>query len=987
MFDSLVFRCVTLVGLSVVAGLGEEKVGYPVVDTGQERCYDTRGEIVFPMAGEDFYGQDAQFSAGKPAYRDHGDGTVSDLVTGLMWTKAPGKKVTWAEAVANAAKCRTGGYDDWRLPSVKELYSLIQFDGLDPDPMATGTAGLKPFIDTSVFDFSYGDPAAGERVIDSQFATTTIYTATTMGGNKTMFGVNFADGRIKGYPAESAGRRQKTYGVFYVRGNPAYGKNRFEDGGDGTVTDHATGLVWMKADSGTGMDWKAALEFAEQLELGGHDDWRLPNAKELQSIVDYTRSPDATGSAAIDPVFAATAIRNEEGKKDFGQYWTSTTHLGQRGAGAAVYVAFGRASGFMGPRGGGEKRLLDVHGAGSQRSDPKAGDASRFPQGRGPQGDVIRIDNLVRCVRGGGVKVVAEGPPVEEPAARGVAERGGRERGGPGPGAAMGEGMARSGPQAAGGGRFLQRFDRNGDGKVTKDEFDGPERRFRMVDKDGDGVVTKEESDNAPLPPGRGGSGAQPGPGAERAPVGPQPGRVVKQVAKKVERKAADAVGSGKPNIIVILADDMGWTGTSVAMVAGDAGTCSDFYQTPRIAGLANEGVRFSRAYSPAALCSPARAAILTGKSPAAVGITTPGRGGRAQVSQKLTGASQLREFPAAEETIAEVLGEAGYATAHFGKWHLPGSDPGAHGFDAHDGATGNGGPGEYADPNPKDVFGITRRGIAFMEEQSAAGRPFYLQLSHFAVHTPTLARKASVERFEKLPGGTRHQDAGFAGMTFDLDEGVGMVLDRVDELGLAGNTYVVFLSDNGAPGGRRKATENLPLRGGKGTFFEGGIRVPMIVRGPGVAAGGVCGEPVIGCDLLPTFCGWAGVAVPTGIDGVDLAALVSGKSAGFRRSGPAFLFHYPHYGQGPLQTPESAIVAGDYKLIRKHEDGAVMVFDLAKDPGEKHDLSKTNPELVQRLEKLLAERLEESGARMPTANPDYDPSRTPVRRRGAGRS
>jgi hypothetical protein len=185
----------------------------------------------------------------------------------------------------------------------------------------------------------------------------------------------------------------------YVRGNAGYGRNKLEDNGDGTVTDNATGLTWEKGDSGKGMDWKAALAWAEKRNADkylGHADWRLPNAKELQSIADYSRVP------AIDPVFACTAIKGEGGEKDYPFYWASTTHLDNMGG---VYVAFGRALGWMEmPRGSGQYKLLDVHGAGAQRSDPKSGSAAAYPRGKGPQGDVIRIDNFVRLVRGGAVK-------------------------------------------------------------------------------------------------------------------------------------------------------------------------------------------------------------------------------------------------------------------------------------------------------------------------------------------------------------------------------------------------------------------------------------------------------------------------------------------------------------------------------------------------------------------------------------------------------
>jgi hypothetical protein len=386
--------------LVLVSGAAFAEITYPIVDTNQTRAFDEYEEIPLPKPGEPFYGQDAHYSGHTPSYRNNNDGTVSDLVTGLMWTADPGEKITFAEAVKGATACRVGGYDDWRLPSIKELYSLILFSGIDPDPRSRDTRSLVPFINNKFFSFSYGNAEQGERIIDSQYATSTRYVSTTMHNNETVFGVNFADGRIKGYPIVSP-RGEKKYFVHYVRGNPAYGKNRFKDNADGTITDEATGLIWTKADSGRGMDWRAALEYAENLELAGHKDWRLPNAKELHSIVDYSRSPEATDSAAIDPIFDAMEIKNETGKKDFGCYWTGTTHRQVRGARSAVYIAFGRAGGFMRDLRMGVFRLLDVHGAGAQRSDPKMGDASRFPYGRGPQGDVIRIKNFVRCVRGG----------------------------------------------------------------------------------------------------------------------------------------------------------------------------------------------------------------------------------------------------------------------------------------------------------------------------------------------------------------------------------------------------------------------------------------------------------------------------------------------------------------------------------------------------------------------------------------------------------
>lgn len=457
---------------------------YVVVDTGQERCYDAETEIAYPASGAAYGGQDAQHQGVQPAYRKNGDGTVSDLNTGLMWVQNPGAKKTYAQAAADAPQCRVGGHADWRLPTVKELYSLILFSGIDPDPQSRDTRGLTPFIDTRAFAFQYGKAEDGDRIIDSQFATCTLYVSTTMGGNKTMFGVNFADGRIKGYPIDALhGHEAKKFNVLYVRGNPAYGKNDFVDNGDGTVTDRATGLMWEQGDSGRGMDWKDALAYAEKLTLAGHDDWRLPNAKELQSIVDYTRSPDTTRSAAISPVFKATPFVNEGGKTDYAYYWTGTTHVNPRTDAMAVYIAFGRALGFMSfppGRSGGSKTLMDVHGAGAQRCDVKEGDPAQLPQGQGPQGDVMRILNLVRGVRGGAVTTRKSGPAVQ-------ASADGR-RGGPGMGRPS----------------FVQRLDRDGDGKVSPQEFDGPADQFPILDKNGDGYLSEDEAPSRPPSGGRG---------------------------------------------------------------------------------------------------------------------------------------------------------------------------------------------------------------------------------------------------------------------------------------------------------------------------------------------------------------------------------------------------------------------------------------------------------------------------------------------------
>ena len=371
------------------AGAADGQLPYAIVDTGQDVCYDDEQQVTCPAVGGAFYGQDAQVLGLQPAYRDNGDGTVTDLNTGLMWQQTPDldDKSTFAEAVAEASGLSLAGYGDWRLPTVKELYSLIDFRG--------SSRNLDAYIDVAYFDFRFGDESRGERSIDAQYWTSTEYVGTTMNGDATTFGVNFADGRIKGYPSEAVGRPSNvaTRFVRYVRGNTEYGVNDFVDNEDGTVTDRATGLSWQQADDGTTRNWEQSLAYCEGLVLGGSSDWRLPNAKELQSIVDYDRAPDATQRSqrgpAIDPVFE---ISEEES-----YFWSSTTlreSPPMLGEGAhAVYVAFGQAFGTM------NGRTMNVHGAGAQRSDPKSGDPGDWAGGFGPQGDDIRIYNHARCVR------------------------------------------------------------------------------------------------------------------------------------------------------------------------------------------------------------------------------------------------------------------------------------------------------------------------------------------------------------------------------------------------------------------------------------------------------------------------------------------------------------------------------------------------------------------------------------------------------------
>ncbi len=364
-----------------------------VVDTNQTECFNASASTTCPSTGSSYYGQDAQYSGVQPSYTDNGDGTVTDNNTGLMWQQDPGEKVNYDEAVDNLGGFSLAGYTDWRLPTITELYSLMDFSGEDVSSyQGSSTAGLRPFIDDDIFDFNYGDTSQGQRIIDSQWVTSNVYNSTVMNNQACFFGVNFADGRIKCYPLTAGG--SGGYYTIYVRGGD-YGQQALTDNGNGTITDASVGLMWQQSDSQTGLNWSEALDYCEDLSLASQTDWRLPNAKELQYLVDYSRSPDATNSAAIDPLFSVSTITNEAGQTDYPFYWSSTTHANTQGGASAVYVAFGRALGYMSEFGG----WIDVHGAGAQRSDPKTGSASQYPTGHGPQGDAVRIDNYVRCVR------------------------------------------------------------------------------------------------------------------------------------------------------------------------------------------------------------------------------------------------------------------------------------------------------------------------------------------------------------------------------------------------------------------------------------------------------------------------------------------------------------------------------------------------------------------------------------------------------------
>ncbi len=381
----------TIINDDVIIEIPKTDKPYTIVDTGTKDFYSDTDMVSKPSTGADFFGQDANYTGNQPSYTDNNDGTITDNVTGLMWEQDMGSKITFSNASTKASTSTLGGYSDWRVPTIKELYSLILFSG-----QVKGEVAIDFFIDTDYFNQPLGDTSIGEREIDAQTWSSTEYVSTTMNNDETIFGVNFVDGRIKGYPKYNPATGSSNTMYFrMVRGNTDYGKNNFIDNNDGTISDLATGLMWQKADDGISRDWEVSLAYAENLDLGNKTDWRLPNVKELQSIVDYSRSPKTTNSPAIDPLFNCTEIADPDGNTgNYPFYWTGTSHLdGANPYSSAVYVAFGEGQGEM------NGVLMDVHGAGCQRSDPKSGNKNDYPQFFGPQGDVRYVYNYVRCVR------------------------------------------------------------------------------------------------------------------------------------------------------------------------------------------------------------------------------------------------------------------------------------------------------------------------------------------------------------------------------------------------------------------------------------------------------------------------------------------------------------------------------------------------------------------------------------------------------------
>jgi arylsulfatase A-like enzyme len=446
---------------------------------------------------------------------------------------------------------------------------------------------------------------------------------------------------------------------------------------------------------------------------------------------------------------------------------------------------------------------------------------------------------------------------------------------------------------------------------------------------------------------------------------------------------------AGRPNIVLFLIDDLGWRDL------GCQG--STFYQTPHIDRLAREGARFTDAYAACAVCSPTRAAVLTGKYPARLLLTDWLPSGRWNPQSRLQSGRLVRALPLEEFTLAEALREAGYRTASIGKWHLgsePFSLPEHHGFDVNIAGNGHGAPGNYFFPYDGDwnipttdlratwnvlpdgkpgeylTDRLTDEAVKFIHGHR--DRPFFLYFPHYGVHTPLQARPEMIAKYEQIPEAERQGQPVYAAMVESVDDSVGRVLATLQELGLEKNTVVIFTSDNG---GFYNATSNAPLRANKGAYYEGGIRVPLLIKWPGVTQPGwVSAEPVTSSDLYPTCLAAAGLPLrpQQHLDGLNLQPLFTGAASLERKS---LFWHFPHYNEHPSSVPSSVIRRGPWKLIETFDPQGLELYNLADDLGETNNLAAANPELAGDLRRELDAWRQDVGAERMRANPDCDPN------------
>ncbi len=454
---------------------------------------------------------------------------------------------------------------------------------------------------------------------------------------------------------------------------------------------------------------------------------------------------------------------------------------------------------------------------------------------------------------------------------------------------------------------------------------------------------------------------------------------------------AAAYAAKDKPNVLLINIDDLGWS---------DLGCMgSDYYKTPNIDKMASEGMLFTNGYAAAANCAPSRACLLTGQTTPRHGVYTVLNSDRGSAStRKLIPTKNTLHIEPDNKTLGHLMKSAGYKTCSIGKWHVSNS-PLKNGFDINIAGSHAGGPytGGYHSPYKypncvKKEKGeyltdrLTREAIKFMSETKE--QPFFLYLPYFAVHTPIQGKKDKIEKYKKLPKGKGHDNANYAAMVESVDENIGKLMTALDNLKIANNTLVIFTSDNG---GVYKLSRQWPLRSGKGSYYEGGIREPLIVRWPGIIkAGSKSDTPVCNIDFFPTLAAVSGApAMKKVLDGVNILPLLTGERELAER---ALYWHFPIYLQGghcesrdPIfrTRPGSAIRLGDWKLHEYFEDGALELYNLKDDLGEKNNLAKKNPELAKKLHDMLKQWRKETNAPVPTElNPAYGNSE-PKKSRG----
>tara|TARA_B110000003_G_scaffold74720_1_gene76260 strand:- start:6188 stop:7681 length:1494 start_codon:yes stop_codon:yes gene_type:complete len=437
---------------------------------------------------------------------------------------------------------------------------------------------------------------------------------------------------------------------------------------------------------------------------------------------------------------------------------------------------------------------------------------------------------------------------------------------------------------------------------------------------------------------------------------------------------------SAPPNFIIVLADDYGWSSLSVPIDRQQSDAKSDFYVTPNIDSLVNAGVRFSNGYAASPVCSPTRYSIQFGKTPA-----------RLQRTRGLDTNHADHNQIGIPQVLKSI--DKNYRAAHIGKWHID-ADPSRYGYDLHDGITKNKAgafvnkPEQwhgYAEGDPKRVYSLTDRGIEFIRESLQKKQPFFLQISHYAVHSNIVYSESSFAEVGKREKGKLHNNQGYAAMIQDMDLSIGILLEAYDELGLADNTYIIFLSDNGGMpvipmqvnrGKPYKAALNSPLLRGKWDLTEGGIRVPFAIVGPGIIPGSQTDTPAISYDLLPTMADLAGSleGLPEDLDGVSLRPLLDDGLAEVNRPEESLFFHYPHYNRVGMNEPHSAIRHGDFKLITFPVSARKLLFNLAEDVGESTDLSQQMPEMTEFLQSKLDSYLEAVDAERPEDSDGWEP-------------